>query len=211
MKLAIIGTHSTGKTTLLVRLKESLGFLGLKSEIVPEMARLCPFPINEETTLEAQKWILENQMAKEAEMFQEGLILLCDRSTIDNLAYFWRAASIRKIDIGDWETRAVHHTSTYNFIFKTQKLSLSSLADGLRATDEYFRQEIDDLITELLQKHRIKYHLLLPTIDYSAQVDYIINRLGLPSKQLPLLAPNLTRNLTSRDDIISTGFPLSRE
>lgn len=190
MKLAVIGTHSTGKTTLLVRLKESLGFFGLKSEIVPEMARLCSFPINEETTLEAQKWILENQIAKEKEMSQDGLILLCDRATIDNLAYFLRAALIRKIDISDWETKAFNHLVTYDFIFKTQKLSLSSLTDGLRATDEYFRQEIDDLITELLQKHRIKYHLLLPTIDYSAQVDYIINQLGLPNRQLPLITCN---------------------
>ncbi len=187
MKLAVIGTHSTGKTTLLVRLKDALGFLGLKSEIVPEMSRLCPFPINEETTLEAQKWILENQMLEEEKMKKEGLILLCDRATIDNLAYFWRAASIKKVNIGEWEEKAINHMPTYDFVFKTQKLLLSSVADGLRATDEYFRQEIDDLITGLLQKHQIKFHLLLPTIDYSAHVDFIINQLGLPSKQIPLL------------------------
>ena len=65
MKLALIGTHGVGKTTLCFELAARLKRRNLDVEIVREVARRCPLPINQQTTVRAQEWILLTQMALE--------------------------------------------------------------------------------------------------------------------------------------------------
>jgi len=49
------------------------------------VARRCPLPINQQTTVRAQDWILLTQMALEIEAAATHEIVLCDRSVLDNL------------------------------------------------------------------------------------------------------------------------------
>ena len=176
MKIAIIGTHSTGKTTLLEHLSAVFKEQGKEVIILPEFARLCPFPINENTTLEAQKWILLSQITEENKLDHKDKILLSDRATIDNFAYMYR---IEKSDaIENFERCAVAHMRTYDFVFKTQKLSLAAKEDGIRTTDLEFRDMIDRLITHLLAKHEVKYADLPATIDYETHVEFISKIIG---------------------------------
>jgi hypothetical protein len=65
MKVAFIGTHGVGKTTLCFDLAARLKRLDMNVDIVREVARHCPLPINRDTTLEAQAWILHTQIAQE--------------------------------------------------------------------------------------------------------------------------------------------------
>ena len=67
MKIAFIGTHGVGKTTLCYELAASLKKRDLSVELVREVARECPLPINRDTTLKAQSWILHTQIARELE------------------------------------------------------------------------------------------------------------------------------------------------
>ncbi|WP_309669691.1 hypothetical protein [Gemmatimonas sp.] len=67
LKVAFVGTHGVGKTTLCFDLAAQLKRLDLGVDIVKEVARRCPLPINEDTTLEAQRWILHTQIAEEIE------------------------------------------------------------------------------------------------------------------------------------------------
>ena len=67
MKIGIIGTHAIGKTTLVYDLASSLKKQDFNAGILTEVSRNSPFPINEETTKEAQKWILFTQYLKEIE------------------------------------------------------------------------------------------------------------------------------------------------
>ncbi len=176
MKIAIIGTHSTGKTTLIESLAQHFSVQGKEVFILPEYARLCPFPINEETTLEAQKWILLSQITEENKIDHTNNILLTDRATIDNFAYMYRIGKSDAIE--NFERCAVAHMRTYDFVFKTQKLNLDAKEDGLRTTDFEFRDMIDRLITHLLKKHNISYSLLPETIDYDSHVEFITNNIG---------------------------------
>ena len=50
MKVAFIGTHGVGKTTLCYDLAAALKKRDLTVELVREVARECPLPINRETT-----------------------------------------------------------------------------------------------------------------------------------------------------------------
>ena len=190
MKIAIIGTHSTGKTTLIENIAEMLSQHGKEVLILPEYARLCPFPINEETTLEAQKWILLSQITEENKIDHEGKILLTDRATIDNFAYMYRIGQNDAIE--NFERCAVAHMKTYDFIFKTRKLNLDAKEDGVRTTDFEFRDMIDRLITHLLMKHNISYSLLPETIEYTEHVEFIQNKLGVQEElreQKNMVAP----------------------
>ncbi len=181
MKIAIIGTHSTGKTTLIEHIAEMFSRQGKETLLLPEYARLCPFPINEKTTLEAQKWILLSQITEENKILHEDKVLLTDRATIDNFAYMYR---IEKSDaIENFERCAVAHMRTYDFVFKTQKLDLDAKEDGIRTTDLEFRDMIDRLITHLLKKHNIQYQMLPATADYSTHVKFVENIIGSLQKE----------------------------
>ncbi len=68
MKIAFIGTHGVGKTTLCFELAAALKRLDLSVDLVKEVARGCPLPINRETTMDAQNWILHTQVAREREL-----------------------------------------------------------------------------------------------------------------------------------------------
>ena len=65
MKIAFMGTHGVGKTTLCFELVAALKRLDRSVDVVKEVARRCPLPINRETTRAAQLWILHNQIAEE--------------------------------------------------------------------------------------------------------------------------------------------------
>jgi adenylate kinase family enzyme len=65
LEVACAGSHGVGKTTLCVDLAAQCKRLDLAVELVKEVARRCPLPINEETTLDAQAWILHTQIAEE--------------------------------------------------------------------------------------------------------------------------------------------------
>lgn len=179
MKIAIIGAHSTGKTSIIEHLNAQLISDGHLTTTLPEYARLCPFPINEATTFDAQQWIQEQQTRQESMIDHRGLILLCDRATIDNFAYFYRAAKLQNNvqDILDWEQRAVEHMKTYDVVFKTTKMYLSAEDDKKRSTNEDFRNEIEILIHELLRKHDIPYIPLPQTLNYSTHVQYILSKM----------------------------------
>ena len=64
-KIALIGSHGVGKSTLCFGLAARLKARDVSLEIVHEVARRCPLPINEQTSREAQSWILHTQIAEE--------------------------------------------------------------------------------------------------------------------------------------------------
>lgn len=173
MKIAIIGTHSTGKTTIIKNLQQLLRQKGHEVTVLQELARECPLPINEQSSLDAQKWILLNQISRETGIDHDGSMFITDRATIDNFAYMYRVASPLSID--HFERAAAEHMKSYDFVFKTRKLEAPAKEDGIRTTDLEFRDMIDRLINLLLSKHNVHYHLLPQTMNYQTHVNYILS------------------------------------
>lgn len=162
MKVALIGTHGVGKTTLAFDICALLKKSGHNVELVTEVARRCPFPINEATTLQSQLWILHTQIADELAAAQRAPYVLCDRSVLDNYCYLVNKCG-RQPAIESWlenwlETYGLLvgiplvRESIYSEDFRQPPLApqLAGLADGLRATDRAFQQRIDALLKELL-------------------------------------------------------------
>jgi len=87
MKIGMVGSHGVGKTTLCFEVAAALKRRNADLEMVREVARRCPLPINQETTVAAQEWILHTQIASEIEAEAGHEIVICDRSILDNYCY----------------------------------------------------------------------------------------------------------------------------
>jgi thymidylate kinase len=147
LKIAFIGTHGVGKTTLCFDLGAVLKKRGLHVDLVKEVARLSPLPINRKTSLEAQMWILTTQIAEEIRSAAHHEVVLCDRSVLDNYAYLVFAAGRQK-----WLEPLVNRwMKSYDLLFKVPFVG-SAQADGIRDTDEFFMKQIDRLVDELVEE-----------------------------------------------------------
>ena len=144
VKIAFIGTHGVGKTTLCYDVGAILKKRGLHVDLVKEVARLSPLPINRQTSLDAQTWILATQVAEEIRSAARHELVICDRSVLDNYAYLVFAAGRQR-----WLEPMVHRwMKTYDLLFKVP-ISGGASADGVRDTDEFFMRQIDRLVDEL--------------------------------------------------------------
>lgn len=146
LKIAFVGTHGVGKTTLCFDLAAHLKRLDLAVDLVKEVARRCPLPINEETTLDAQTWILHSQVAEEIAVMAMHEVVVCDRSVLDNYAYLVARVGRRpELDalVGAW-------IKGYDALFKVPVIQPPSF-DGKRAVSRTFQLEIDQTIDELVR------------------------------------------------------------
>ncbi len=152
IKIAFIGTHGVGKTTLCFDLGSILKRRGLHVDLVKEVARLSPLPINRKTSLEAQMWILTTQIAEEIRSAAHHEVVVCDRSVLDNYAYLVFAAGRQK-----WLEPLVNRwMKSYDLLFKVPLAGGNGAqADGVRDTDEFFMKQIDRLVDELLAERRL--------------------------------------------------------
>ena len=147
VKLAFIGTHGVGKTTLCYDLGAVLKKRGLHVDLVKEVARLSPLPINRKTSLEAQMWILTTQIAEEIRSAAHHEVVVCDRSVLDNYAYLVFATGRQR-----WLEPLVNRwMKSYDLIFKVP-IAGNASADGIRDTDEFFMRQIDRLVDELVEE-----------------------------------------------------------
>jgi thymidylate kinase len=157
VKLAFIGTHGVGKTTLCYDLAAALKRQNVHVDMVKEVARLSPLPINRQTSLDAQTWILMTQIAEEIRSAAHHQVVVCDRAVLDNYAYMALACGRQPV----FERLAVHWMKSYDLLFKVPIAGAPS-ADGIRDTDEFFMRAIDQLVDQLLEEKRIAAHRLPP-------------------------------------------------
>jgi len=155
MKVAFIGTHGVGKTTLCYDLASVLKRQGINVDMVKEVARLSPLPINRKTSLAAQVWILTTQVAEEIRSSDQHDVVVCDRSVLDNYAYLSFACGRQKAV----ERFVDYWMKTYDLLFKVP-LSGAAQADGVRDTDEFFMRSIDQLVDVLLTEKKIPHERL---------------------------------------------------
>jgi nicotinamide riboside kinase len=179
MKLAFIGTHGVGKTTLCYDLAAVLKRQGVNVDMVKEVARLSPLPINRKTSLEAQLWILTTQVAEEIRSASQADVVVCDRSVLDNYAYLTFACGRQK----PIERFVEYWLKTYDLLFKVP-ISGAACADGVRDTDEFFMRNIDTLVDTLLAEKKVR-HERLPDGARDSWIDVV--------KETVVRHPNLAR------------------
>ena len=145
LKVAFLGTHGVGKTTLCYELAAELKRRDKAVDLVKEVARRCPLPINEGTTIEAQTWILHAQIAEEIAVGAQAEVVVCDRSVLDNYAYL--VARAGRQDALDALVRS--WVGSYDALIKVP-VTAPPTFDGTRAVSLAFQREIDAMIDDLI-------------------------------------------------------------
>jgi nicotinamide riboside kinase len=145
MKVAFIGSHGVGKTTLCFELAALLKRRNVDVEMVREVARSCPLPINRDTTVEAQEWILHSQIRFEIEAMAKHDMVLCDRSVLDNYCYMVHAGGSSTV----WERMLDHWVPTYDLLVHVP-ICARPTYDGVRAIDPRFQEQIDLLLDGMI-------------------------------------------------------------
>ncbi len=174
IKVAFIGSHGVGKTTLCFDLAFRLKRLDIAVDIVKEVARHCPLPINEDTTLEAQAWIFHSQIAEEIAVAAQYQAVVCDRAVLDNYAYLVNRVGRR----AEFDAIVRAWMTTYTALFKVPVITPPSF-DGKRALSPSFQQEVDTVIDDLLAAFDIHPVQLDPT-DRGGWMEQVMRALKLP-------------------------------
>lgn len=182
-KIAFIGSHGVGKTTLCYALAARLKARDVSLELVHEVARHCPLPINEQTSVAAQSWILHSQVAAEIVAAERYPVVICDRSVLDNYVYLLLAAGRQPA----LEGLVSAWIETYDLLVMVPILH-EPAADGLRATDPSFQRAVDGGVRRELERRGVEALFLDPE-DRDGWVQRVEEQVAdeLSSPQLPLL------------------------
>jgi nicotinamide riboside kinase len=146
LKLALIGTHGVGKTTLAYEICSLLKKAHFNVELVTEVARQSPFPVNAATTIEGQLWILHAQIAAELAAARHAAHVVTDRAVLDNYCYLVNKFG-RQPQLESW---LAWWMDSYSILVGVPPVAADIPADGFRSEDRAFQRRIHELLLELL-------------------------------------------------------------
>ena len=167
MKIGLCGTMSVGKTTLVKALQKlpefkDYNFATERSKYLNDLG----IPLNTDSTLKGQTVFLAERCA---ELMNKNVIT--DRTVIDVMAFTMNAQSIAYQDKEIFEDYAKEFVREYDYIFYISPDGIPIEDNGVRETDEYYRDIIDFSITTLIKK-------------YSYMVDNIITIKGSTGERI---------------------------
>lgn len=146
-KIAFIGSHGVRKTAAVASFAATLSRAGRSWELVREVVRHSPLGINEGATPQAQLWVLVTQVQQELELASKADVLITDRSVVDNYAYLLRAAG--GADPFCVEPMLRCWAGTYDLLVRLLP-DVTLRADGVRSTNDAFRDEIERILDRTL-------------------------------------------------------------
>ena len=148
MKIGLCGTMSVGKTTLVNTLKKTKQFKNYnfateRSKYLNDL----DIPLNTDSTLKGQTVFLAERCA---ELMNNNIIT--DRTIIDVIAFTMNAKSIGHYDKEIFESYAKEFIREYDYIFYISPNGLPIEDNGVRETDEHYRDVIDFTIISYIKK-----------------------------------------------------------
>ncbi len=152
-KLAFVGTHGIGKTTLTHQTVSELKKRGVNADFLGEVVRDCPLPINEGTLEESQMWIIHSQIVKELEMKNKCDWLICDRSVLDGYVYYFNKFGKNEV----LENLVKNFLKSYDLIVRVKINPDFLKEDGIRSVDKEFQKEIDEKMFSFLNEMGVDY------------------------------------------------------
>jgi nicotinamide riboside kinase len=146
-KIAFIGSHSVRKSNAVHAFASTVGRAGRSVEVGREVVRFNPLGMNEAATPEAQLWVLVTQVQQELELAGRADVLVTDRSVVDNFAYYLRVTG--GADPFSVEPLIRRWATTYDLSVRLLP-DVALQADGVRSTNDAFRDEIESILDRIL-------------------------------------------------------------
>ena len=150
-KIAIVGAHGVGKSTLCQALHEYAQSLGKTSELVGEVVRRCPLKIHDQQTIETTYWITCSQIIAELEaQNKEPDYIFCDRSVYDPIMYHqhWYPGLYSGTD--EIFEMADVFARSYDRIYLIIPAKKKIEPDGFRSTDKAFQDSVHKIFCDCL-------------------------------------------------------------
>ena len=149
MKIGLCGTMSVGKTTLVKALKKvpefkNYSFATERSKYLNDLG----IPLNTDSTLKGQTVFLAERCA---ELMKQNIVT--DRTVFDVMAFTLNAKSIAHQDKDIFENYAKEFIREYDYIFYISPHGIPIEDNGVRETDEHYRDLIDFTITTLIKRY----------------------------------------------------------
>lgn len=168
IKIGVMGAHGCGKTSMageIIRGLHKIGALegGKTVELVAETAREIPQVLNENMTIESQRWMFQEQVEREKE--HAGVdYLVCDRTIVDPLVYaMWMA---ERTGDADWQmfvdariSVMLEWFNSYDVVFWMRPHDDEGvrgrmlLPDGVRNVDPEYQADIDRLFDRVVRRY----------------------------------------------------------
>jgi nicotinamide riboside kinase len=167
-RVAIVGSFSTGKTTLAETVAPKLDL-----PLLPEVARQVielGFKLDKDATVETETLIFLRQFYNE----MQHPDFVGDRSLIDVMAYAsWVLENQdRRKEFALWDTcldiARFHLRSQYTHVFYLP-IEFGIVLDGLRPDDPDFQQDIDRRMVHLLESNDVSYETLTGSVEERTQ------------------------------------------
>ena len=174
-RIAIVGSFSTGKTTLAEAAAQKLD-LPLLPEVAREIVELG-FKLDKDATVETETLIFLRQFHNEMTHPE----FVGDRSLIDVMAYAsWVLEhQDRRKEFAMWDTCveiAKHHLrSQYSHVVYLP-IEFGIVPDGLRPMDPDFQADIDKRMLGLLETNAINYDTLTGSVE--ERMDALLSLVG---------------------------------
>ena len=148
-KIAFIGSHGIRKTTAALAFANAIQRAGRSVEFAREVVRDNPLGMNEDASGEAQLWVLMSQVRRELELSQKAECLVTDRGVMDNFAYYLRVCDMD--DPFDVQPLVRAWSRTYDLVVRLVP-DVEIRADGVRSTNDRFRDEIEAILDARLPR-----------------------------------------------------------
>ena len=146
-KIAFIGSHGIRKTSAVLAFAATAQRAGCSVDLGREVVRDNPLGINESATGEAQLWVLVSQIRQELELARKANILVTDRGVMDNFAYYLRSCGGE--DRYAVEPLVRRWSATYDLVVRLLP-DIELAADGVRSTNDAFRDEVEAILDRVL-------------------------------------------------------------
>lgn len=167
--IAVLGTHSTGKSTFLARLAHELRRKRISVGTVAdlgEQAQKIGMPILYNHTWASTLWFLTRGIAAEMEAWLHADVVLVDRAVPDALGYYraaleYRGETADPFQIAGLEAIVGGHSHRYDLMFRTTlDPAIPVGRDKNRDSDAEFRVLADKHVGEVLADLDLRHELL---------------------------------------------------
>jgi hypothetical protein len=184
IRIGVLGTHSTGKTTLLKRIEMELrghGVTVARTGRLAKRAAALGLPKMQHHTSESTEWIITQGVADEIVAAQGAQVVLVDRASFDAIAYLraaleYRGESMRRLELERLRILATTQAPKYDLLLATV-LDSTMPVDTSHDYDARYRKLVDRHVHGLLADDVIPH--LRVTSDQDSQARAIEQSLHL--------------------------------